>query len=324
MIAIDEIHKYEAWKTLLKGFFDTYSHSGEARILVTGSARLDVYNSGGDSLMGRYFPYRIHPLSIAELQHEFPSESLIRNPTRLDQDAFESLYRFGGFPEPFLKADSTFYENWKRMRSQQFFHEDVRDLTNVQEIQQMELLALNLRNSSGSLTSYTSLAKKVRISHETIRRWIETLKLLYYCFPVHPWSKNIPRSLLKEPKFYMWDWSLVEDPGQRAENFVASHLLKACHYWTDRGLGSFHLHFLRDKEKREVDFIVTKNDQPWFIAEVKLSSTTLNAHLERYQKLTGAEHAFQVVIEADYEEIDCFRYKKPISVPAKTFLSQLI
>ncbi len=130
--------------------------------------------------------------------------------------------------------------------------------------------------------------------------------------------------MLKEPKFYLWDWSLVDDPEQRAENFVASHLLKACHYWTDRGLGTFALHFLRDKEKREVDFIVTKNGDPWFIAEVELSASHLSPHLERYQKLTGAQHALQVVLEREYEEIDCFGYHKPIGVPAKTFLSQLI
>ena len=172
--------------------------------------------------------------------------------------------------------------------------------------------------------SYSSLSKKVRVSIETIRRWIETLKRLYYCFPVHPWSKNIPRSLLKEPKFYIWDWSYIDDPGQKAENFIASHLLKACHYWTDIGLGSYQLHFLRDKEKRAVDFIVTKNAIPWFLVEVKLSSSSLNPNLERFQKLTGAKHAFQVVLEAPFEEIDCFTYTQPICVPALTFLSQLI
>lgn len=324
LIIFDEIHKYGEWKTLLKGFFDSYSHGGEVRIVVTGSARLDIYKMGGDSLMGRYFLYRIHPLSVSELLHELPFEGLIRPPQRLSEEEFQSLFRFGGFPEPFLKREPTFFETWKRLRSQQFFYEDVRDLTNIQEIQQMELLALNLREGTGSLTNYTSLSNKVRVSHETVRRWIETLKLLYYCFTIHPFSNNIPRSLLKEPKFYLWDWSQVEDLGQKAENFIASHLLKACHYWTDRGLGTFHLHFLRDKEKREVDFVVTKEEKPWFIVEVKLSSSSLNGNLERYQNLSGAEHAFQVVLEADYEEVDCFKYRKPIIVPARTFLSQLV
>lgn len=324
LIVFDEIHKYGDWKTLLKGFFDTYAHQGEVRIVVTGSARLDIYKMGGDSLMGRYFLYRIHPLSVSELLHELPFDGFTRPPQSLPEEEFLSLFRFGGFPEPFLKREEAFFETWKRLRAQQFFYEDVRDLTNVQEIQQMELLALNLRENTGSLTNYTALSSKVRVSHETVRRWIETLKLLYYCFTIHPYSSNIPRSLLKEPKFYMWDWSQVDDLGQKAENFIASHLLKACHYWTDRGLGTYHLHFLRDKEKREIDFIVTREEKPWFIVEVKLSSTSLNGNLERYQQLTGAEHAFQVVFEADYEPIDCFKYRKPIVVPARTFLSQLI
>ncbi|MBF5058617.1 ATP-binding protein [Candidatus Neptunochlamydia vexilliferae] len=323
-LMLDEIHKYSDWKTLLKGFFDTYSHYGEIKIVVTGSARLDVYKTGGDSLMGRYLRYRVHPFSCGELITSSPFEGKIRPPSKLNDDEFNALFTFGGFPEPLFKGEMDFYRGWSQLRLQQLFYEDVRDLTNVQEIKQMELLGAIISQQTGSLCSYTSLSKKVRVSIETIRRWLNTLRLMYYCFTIQPWSKNITRSLLKDPKAYLWDWSLVPDKGARAENFIASHLLKTCHYWTDKGEGDFGLYFLRDKEKREVDFLVTKNDIPWFLVEVKQSKQSLSPDLTYFFKMTGAKHAFQVVMDAPYEEVDCFSYDRPIVVSAKTFLSQLV
>jgi predicted AAA+ superfamily ATPase len=324
LLVFDEIHKYHDWKNLLKGFFDTYSHAGEVRIIVTGSARLDIFNFGGDSLMGRYFRYRIHPFSVAELLQEQIIENEIHLPSQPDEEMFEKLFSFGGFPEPFIKGDRSFYENWKQLRLQQLFYEEVRDITRIHQIQQMELLAIHLKEQAGGVVNYTNLSNKIRISSETVRRWISTLNQLYYCFTIQPWSKNVTRSLLKEPKVYLWDWSLIAEAGAKAENFIASHLLKACHYWMDRGMGKYELFYLRDKEKREVDFLVTKNDEPWFLVEVKSSETSLSSSLGYFQKQIQAKHAFQVVLNAPFEEINCFDYTKPVIVSAKTFLSQLV
>jgi hypothetical protein len=175
------------------------------------------------------------------------------------------------------------------------------------------------------LTNYSELAKKIHVSSETVRRWIETLKALYYCFSIQPWTTNISKSLLKEPKIFLWDWSLAEDKGQRLENFVASHLLKAVHFWTDRGFGDYELYFLRDKEQREVDFLVTKDKKPWFLVEVKSSSHQgISKSLYYFQEQTGAPHAFQVAFDLPYVQKDCFSHKKPLIVPATTLLSQLI
>lgn len=323
-VVFDEIHKYPHWKLLLKGFFDTYSHSGEVRIIVTGSARLDIFKFGGDSLMGRYFRCRVHPFSVAELIRDEPYALEISPPSHLSQKKFQDLYAYGGFPEPFTHADPHFYEQWKQLRLQQLFYEEVRDLTRVQEVRQIELLALHLQRQVGSLINYTNLGLKIRVSYETVRRWIETLHRLYYSFQIAPWSKNVTRSLLKEPKIYLWDWSLVEDEGARCENFIASQLLKACHYWIDSGLGQYDLYFLRDKEKREVDFLVAKNNKPWFLVEAKLSQGPISSSLALFQKQTGAKHAFHVVLNAKYEEIDCFAINQPVIVPAITFLSQLV
>lgn len=323
IIIFDELHKYGKWKTFLKGFFDKYSK--RVHIIVTGSARLDVYKAGGDSLMGRYFSYRLHPLSVREIIDSTLRSIEISEPKELKNESFLNLFNFGGFPEPFLKKSPSFYTKWKKTRTQQLFQEDLRDLTKIQELGQIQILAEVLRQQVGQLTSYTELAKKVNVSIDTIRRWLEILKSFYYCYTLQPWSKNVTRSLLKEPKIYLWDWSYTVDIGARAENFVASHLLKAVDFWTDRGLGHYELNYLRDKEKREVDFLISKDGEPWFLVEVKNSSNgSPSKSLFYFQKLLNAKHAFQVALDMDYVDISCFGYTEPIIVPAKTFLSQLV
>lgn len=323
IIVFDEIHKFIKWKDFLKGFFDVYGK--KTKILVTGSARLDILKYGGDSLMGRYFLYRLHPLSIREILDTSLSDEEIREPMQISEDEIQRLLQFGGFPEPFIQQSKHFYNRWKKLRSKQFFQEDLNDITNIQELGQLQILAEFLKGQAGQLINYNDLAKKVHVSEETIRRWIETLKALYYCFSVQPWSKNVTRSLLKNPKIYLWDWSMVKDTGKKLENFVASHLLKAVHFWTDRGFGDYDLYFLRDKEKREVDFLVTKDDVPWFMVEVKTSSNNgLSKALFHFQKQIKAPHAFQVAFDLPYIDQDCFSENQPIIVPASTFLSQLI
>jgi len=323
IIVFDELHKYTNWKTFLKGFFDKYSKY--VHIIVTGSARLDVYKSGGDSLMGRYFPYRLHPLSVAEILDPTLKIKEFSDPKELDDEQFSNLITFGGFPEPFLKKTTQFYTRWKRTRTHQLFEEDLRDLTKIQEIGQIQLLAEVLRHQVGQLTSYTELAKKVNASIDTIKRWLEILKSFYYCFTIQPWSKNVARSLLKEPKVYLWDWSCSTNTGARAENFIASHLLKAVHFWTDRGLGEYDLCYLRDKEKREVDFLIVKNGKPWVLVEVKNSENgSPSKSLFYFQEMLEVKHAVQVALNMDYVDISCFESSRPLIVPAKTFLSQLV
>jgi len=323
IIVFDEIHKYGKWKTFLKGFFDTYKE--KIKIIVTGSSRLDIYKKGGDSLMDRYFPYRLHQLSIAELQRVELSSKEINEPFQSKSNDFEKLLKNGGFPEPFIKNNPRFLNRWKTLRQKQLIREDIRDLSRIQELGQIEILAEILKHQSGQLTNYSSIAKKVNVSSDTIRRWIKTLQSFFYCFTVQPWSKNIPRSLIKEPKIYLWDWINVEEDGSRVENLVASHLLKAVHFWTDCGFGQYDLWFIRDKEKREVDFLVSKDKKPWFLVEVKLSSKGgISKNLIYFQDKIKAKHAFQVVFDMDYIPRDCFKHLDPIIVPAQTFLTQLV
>ncbi|TAL33283.1 MAG: ATP-binding protein [Spirochaetes bacterium] len=323
-IVFDELHKYGKWKTFVKGLFD--KHKEDLNIVVTGSSRLDVFKKGGDSLMGRYFRYRMHPLSLAELLNPYPSAAETRSPIEHSgDDTLARLFKFGGFPEPYLKASSRFSTRWNSLRGQQLFREDLRDTSRVHELGQIELLAELLKSQTGQLTSYSSLARKVNISVDTVKRWLRLLSAVHYCYLIRPWTKNVTRSLLKEPKVFLWDWTLIDDDGARFENLIAGHLLKAVHFWTDRGMGIYELFFLRDKSGREVDFLVTKDDKPWFLVEAKLSANKpIGNSLGYFQNSTGAKHAFQVAYDMGPIMKDCFSKIDPVIVPARTFLTQLV
>jgi uncharacterized protein len=322
-VVFDELHKYRKWKQFLKGFFD--KHNRNCKICVTGSSRLNVYTKSGDSLMGRYFPYRMHPFSIAKLLEQKFTENEIRSPKKLDNISFEQLYTFGGFPEPFIKASVRFYNRWKRLRTELLFREDLRDITQVKDLGSLQVLAELLENQTGQLLNYSNLARNINTSVDTVKRWIAILESVYFCFTIRPWFKNVPKSLRKQPKVYLWDWSSINEKGAKLENFIASHLLKAVNYWTDIGLGDYSLFFIRDKNKNEIDFLISKNKKPWFIAEVKHSlQKQLSKSLISFHKILSTNHAFQIVHNMDYIDADCFKTNEPVIVPLKTFLSQLV
>ena len=323
VVAFDEIHKYPKWKSFLKGFFDVYGE--KMKILATGSAKMDVYKRGGDSMMGRYFPYRMHPLSVAELLDvSLPGERLIRPPRPLDDAEWSALVEYGGFPEPFTRRSRRFSVRWARLRMEQMMLDDIRTLTQVQELEQIRILAEILANRSGEQLVYDSVARDVSVDPKTAKKWVGVLRYLYYGFEVRPWFRNIENSIRKTPKWYLRDWSGIDDVGRRYETIVACHLLKATDAWTDMGYGNFELRYLRDKQKREVDFLVSRDGKPWFIAEVKTSDTHLSPSLAHYQRAAGARHAFQVVFDEPFVEADCFSRVDPVVVPARTFLSQLV
>ena len=323
VVAFDEIHKYSRWKQFLKGFFDLYGK--RVKIIATGSARMDIYKRGSDSMMGRYFPYRMHPFSVAELLDvTIPGEELIRRNKKLQEDEWNALFKFGGFPDPFLKRDARFSRRWNSLRFDQLMRTDARDVTKVSELDQMAALAELLSHRSGEQLVYKNLGREIGVDEKTAKAWVKTLKNLYFGFEVRPWFANIENSIRKTPKWYLRDWADIKDEGKKAETFVACHLLKAVEGWTDLGFGEFTLGYLRDKTKREVDFIVARDGKPWFLVEVKKSKEALSDSLAIFTAKTKAKHAFQVVIDAEYVDRDCFEYDAPVAVPAKTFLSQLL
>jgi len=323
IVVFDELHKYKDWKNWIKGFFDLYEH--QIKIIVTGSARLDIFSKGGDSLMGRYFHYRLHPFSMREISADLNFEKKLQKLMMPKKNVLSQLLEFGGFPEPYLKANNRFSNRWHNLRQRQLIGEDIRDGTRIHEISQLELLAQLLLKQAGQVTNYTTLAKQIRVSVDTIRRWLDVLEGFYFCYRIKPWYKNITTALRKEPKTYLWDWSRIEDTGSKNENFVASHLLKYIHWLTDLGFGQYNLHYLRTKDQKEVDFLVTENNQPWFLVEVKSShGQSLNKHLGWFQNKTKAKHAFQVVMDLPFVDVDCFAKTQPIKVPIESLLMKLV
>ena len=322
--AIDELHKQVTWRPFLKSVYDTYP---DLRLLVTGSGMLTKFSRGGDSLRGRYFPYTLHPISVAELVRKQPEPTKVvhDSPREIPFDQWDALLRFGGFPDPFLRAEAAFHKQWSATCHDQLLREEVRDLTRVHELSQVEALALLIKGQVGSLTNYSSFSRSIRCSVDSIRRWLEILKSLFYCFAVTPWFTNLNRAIRKEPKFYLWDWSQVNDIAARNENLIACALLKATQFWTETGRGSFALHFVRDKEKRNVDFLVVRDGSPWILIEVKSSRRiALSPHLEYYKEKLGVPHAVQIAFDADFHDVDCVFVDRPMIVPARSFLSQLI
>jgi uncharacterized protein len=322
VLVLDELHKHAKWKAFLKGFFDVYGT--RVRTIVTGSSRLDVFRRGGDSLMGRYLLYRMHPFSVGEcLRIDVPSTA-IQPPEQLKDEEWRALWEHGGFPEPFLRRELRFTRRWRSLRQDQLTREEIRTITQVQGLGALETLGQILAERSSRQLVYSNLANEVGVAIDTVRRWVEVFERLHYGFLIRPWYTNVSKALRKEPKWYLRDWSGIDDAGERAETFVACHLLKAVQGWTDLGLGSFELRYLRDKLKREVDFLVVRDRKPWFLVEVKTSDTSLSNSLSHFHKATRAQHAFQAVMELPYVDANCFDRKDAVVVSARTLLSQLL
>lgn len=303
LLIFDEIHKYKQWKNYVKGVYDT--HKERFDILITGSARLDIYRKGGDSLMGRYHYYRLHPFSLAEVlqadnQHAVQNE-LQFVPLAGSRDVFEQLFAFGGFPEPFLKKDERTLRRWHNQRLDRLVKEDIRDTENIRDLSALQVLVELLRERVGSLLSLNSLREDLNVAHKTVSLWMDVLERFYYHFRLYPFASNKIKSLRKEPKLYLWDWSEVESEAARLENIVASHLLKLCHFLYDAHGYRAELCFLRDVEGREVDFLVTVDDKPWFAVEVKTSDLTVSKHLRYFAQRLEIPWSYQVVGEGDVD-----------------------
>jgi predicted AAA+ superfamily ATPase len=304
LLILDELHKDKRWKSALKGLFDLYGEKID--IFVIGSARLNIFKKGGDSLLGRYFNFRLHPLSLAELigrRNDDPNTlttALFSGPpVKPDNHAYKVLTRlmeYGGFPDPYFNADRKFSNLWRIGRIEKLIREDLRDLSRLPELSQVEILAALLPDKVGNPLSIQSLREDIEVSHDTVTRWMNYLESLYHHFVIRPYSKRILRSLKKEPKIFLYDWTEIEAHGPRFENLVASHLLKACHYWTDSGHGTWNLSYLRNKEKQEVDFLISLKGKPVLSIECKYADIQFDLSILSFAKHIGIKHHIQIVM----------------------------
>jgi predicted AAA+ superfamily ATPase len=321
LIILDEIHKYRKWKSLVKGEYDKLK--AKYKFLITGSARLDLYRKGGDSVLGRYHYYRMHPFTLAEvigkksmpvISKEIPISS------ENNQELFLTMDKFGGFPEPFIKQNTRVLRRWHNEKIDRLLREDIRDIEQVRDIVNMQLLGDLLPDRAGSLLSLNSLREELEVSHRAISNWMNILESFYYCFRIYPYAAKNFRSLKKEPKLYLWDWSELDRESARFENCVASHLIKLVHFLQDWEGYKAKLYYIRSIEKKEVDFLVTIDKTPWFAVEAKINDVNPSPHLYYFKDKLKIPFSYQVVKQ---NGIDTFN-KGVRVVSANRFLAALI
>jgi predicted AAA+ superfamily ATPase len=321
LMIFDEIHKYKKWKNLVKGIYDV--HKNKYKILVTGSARLNVYRKSGDSLQGRYHYYTLHPFSLAELENisnhwQIFEEIYFKNQNY--KSSLDVLYTYGGFPETMIAQDEKVLRRWQNEKLERLFREDIRDIENIRDIGSMKLLGDLLPLKAGGNLSINNLRGDLDVSHRAITSWLNILESFYYHFRIYPYSSKLVRSIKKEPKIYLVDWSEVENDGARFENMIASHLLKFTNYLFEHDGYKTGLFYLRNVDKKEVDFLVTIDNKPWFAVEVKLAETVPSSSLSYFRDRLKIPFNFQVVKQ---NGIDILKNGIRI-ISADKFLSGLI
>jgi uncharacterized protein len=282
LLVLDEVHKYRRWRQTVKGLFDT--RGNDVKILVTGSARLDHYRRGGDSLQGRYHFLRLLPFSAAELGT--PGKDCIRD-----------LMRFGPFPEPFLSGSETEARRWSREYRSLVIREDLRDLERVVDIDIIDRLAIRLPQLVGAPLSINALREDLQVAHHSVARWITMLENMYVLFRVYPFGSPQIRAVKKEAKQYHFDWTTVPDEGARFENLIGFHLLKWCWHRQDCDGFDTELRYFRDTDKREVDFVIVENGRPVRCVECKVSRRDINPALNYFKRRFPSVDAVQVCLE---------------------------
>ena len=286
LIIFDELHKLKNWKSWLKGIYDT--EGIPPSLIVTGSAKLDTYKKVGDSLAGRFFQFRLHPLDLKEISRYMSTE----NP----ESILDRLLVTGGFPEPFLEENVRFYNRWKRSHLDIIIRQDLIDLENVKEITSIETLIQLLRKRVGSPVSYSSLAQDLQCSDKTVKRWLTLLENMYIVFRIVPYHRNIARSLLKAPKYYFYDTGqVIGDEGVRLENLTACALLKEIHYREDCLGEKYDLYYLRTKDGKEIDFLVTHDENPLMQLEVKLADQAKSPNFHLFSRYFPNTAKVQIV-----------------------------
>lgn len=289
LIVLDEIHKYSDWKNYLKGLYDGFSK--EFRFLVTGSGRLDLSSKKGDSMAGRYLHYHLYPFTIGEIFSTSETVGLkdigalfdIPDQSSAAQKAWEAMHQVSGFPEPFISGTAVKYRRWAKTYHSQIIRDDIRNEYAVRDIDKMETFYQMLSNYIGSPFSAMKFAQALNASHNTITSWVSLFERFFLVFRIRPYSERIKRSLLRDPKLYFFDYCRIRDDSFRFENMVAVELNRAITLWNDFGVGEYELWYLRNKEKEEVDFLVTNSGNPLFMVEAKLTKTEATPSLLKFQ-----------------------------------------
>lgn len=328
LIILDEIHKYKDWKNYLKGIYDKYH--GRFKFLITGSGRLDIYQKGGDSLAGRYYIFHLPPFTISELgNRNLQMDDFLSNPLYIGmertaelKEIWEALSNLSGFPEPYAAGKEMRYRRWSNTYSHQLIREDMREMTEIKSVTEIETLYYLLPSKVGSPLSVPSLAGDIGVAYNSVRNWLEIFERFYIVFSIPTWTGKVSRSILKERKYYLWDYPRIKDLSARFENMVAAELWRAVTLWNDMGYGSFSLHFIRNKEKQEVDFLIANDREPFLLIEAKMSDAQPSKSLIAFQRALNVP-AVQLTNTGDTFRLVPNGENNILIAPAYQWLSQL-
>jgi predicted AAA+ superfamily ATPase len=284
-VALDEIHKYSRWKNFLKGTYDT--QKDKHRFIITGSAKLDIYKKGQDSMLGRFFSWRVHPLCLSELKHHFKNN---------DESNLDKLIKLGGFPEPFFEGREVYAMRWRKEKLKLVFRQDIQELESIKDISLLELFYQGITERVGSEIVVSNMARDLEIAPKTAKSWLNILEKTYAVFIVPPYGKGIAKAITKTPKVYLYDnGEVFGDEGAKFKNLVGTHLYKRIQFLEDLYGDKYELNYLRDKNGHEVDFVIVKNNRPVCLIEVKLNETTRSKSLYYYKERLKVDHCLQLI-----------------------------
>jgi predicted AAA+ superfamily ATPase len=327
LIIFDELYKYSNWKNYLKSVYDR--DKGNYKFVVSGSGRLDMYQKGGDSLAGRYFIFYLWPFTLAELAgNNLTFEQFLSNPIEVrafsheTQPIWNKLSQCTGFPDPYLDGTGEFYRIWSNTYRKQLLREDIRDLASLRRIEDVEILFSLLPSKIGSPLSMAGLARDIHVSFDSVRNWIEIFENFFMVFRIAPWTRKIARAITKEKKLYLFDYAGIDSPAAKFENMVALELFRAVANWNDLGLGNFSLHYLRNRDKEEVDFLMSNNHDPLLLIETKLSDDDASKSLIKFQNILNIP-AVQLVNRGDICKLVSNNNSKIMIISAGQWLSLL-
>ena len=322
----DEIHKMPSWKNILKDFFDHYEQ--RVRMIVTGSAQLDSFRRSGDSLAGRYLLFHLFPFTLRELVRRdipvtIPDDAVdliapVMDTVRYYPAEIETLLAFSGFPEPFLSQKVSFQRRWKKDYVDRLIREDLRDITRIVALENVATLMALMPGRIGSPLSINTLSGDLGVNYTSTANYVNALQLAYITIQLPPWSDKIARSIRKEKKSYFMDWTQVDDPAARFENFLAINLLAWTSLLTDAGIGNFGLHYVRTRDGKESDFLISREGKPWLLAEAKLTAGPIARHHFSQAAALGDIPFVQIVRE---EQIAEQRQPKAWQISASRFLA---
>lgn len=329
-LCFDEIHKIKNWKNILKANFD--EHESRMRFIISGSARLDLFRKSGDSLAGRYLLFHLYPFNLSEtitkpflpLSTENPI-SFIKERLSFDHNSaidkgLNELLKFSGFPEVLIKGTEKFHMQWQKSYTEKIIYEDIRDISQIKDLEKVSELLDLLPSHIGSPISVNALSKRLEMNFATVKNYLKYLDLSYLTFTIKPYSKNLERTFKKESKTYFFDWSRNTDEAKLFENYVAVELLAWCNYWTDSGQAkSFELFFIRNSDdKKETDFLILRNTKPWLLIEAKVSEENIASHHYKHAQLLGDIPLIQINLKGNNTRV---LNNKTYVIPAARFFS---